>query len=66
MRNDYICEVWDTVNPTSNPTQTRHFNGTQAQALKYFKTVRVIKRYLKNPLYNVYVRANSIDLNQVK
>jgi hypothetical protein len=66
MRNHYICEVWDTVNPTSNPTQSRHFNGTQTQALKFFKAVPVIKKYLKNPLYNVYVRANSIDLKGVK
>ena len=66
MKNHYICEVFDTVNPTTSPTQSRYFDGTQAQALRYFKAVPVIKRYLKNPLYNVYVRANSINLKQIK
>jgi hypothetical protein len=66
MNNHYICKVWDLTNPHTTPTHQRYFDGTQPQALRFFKSEPMIKKYLKNANYSVYVRANSIDLKQIK
>lgn len=63
-KNHYICKVEDTLNPRDTPITSRYFNGTQAQAIKFFKSQPEIKKYLKNDRYDVYVRGNSINLKE--
>lgn len=61
----FICKVTDTLNPRSNPIIERYFDGTKTQAIKFFKSQPDIKRYIKNERYDIYFRANSINLKEV-
>lgn len=61
----FICKVEDTLNPRDTPIVERYFNGTQSQAIKFFRRSSDIKKYLNNDRYDVYMRANPINLKEV-
>lgn len=63
MKNHYICKIFYCSNGKQKTSV--YFDGTQAQAIKYFKKHPTVKTHLKNSSYSVYVRGNSIDLNEV-
>ncbi len=58
-KNHYICSVRDKLSPQFE-IYGAYFDGTQAQAIKYFKAHRRIKKYVDNVCYNVSFRGNPI------
>jgi hypothetical protein len=65
MKNHYIATVTDELNPSDSPIQQEYFDGTQAQALKYFKSKKCgIARYHDTPRYKIVVQANPIVIKE--
>ncbi len=58
-RNHYICDV--TTKIERAVIYSCYFDGTQAQAIEYFRKHRRIKVYIKENVYAVSMRANSIS-----
>jgi len=67
-RNHYICSVVDNTSAMLGETIANktvfscYFDGTQAQAIKYFKSLEKIRAYRKQSCYNIHIRANSLTI----
>lgn len=67
-KNHYICSVVDCTNEMLGVTITdktvfsRYFDGTQAQAIKHFKSLDKIRAYMKQDCYSIHIRANSLTI----
>ncbi len=60
-KNHYICSVVDIINPGT--VYSCYFDGTQVQAIKHFKGLDKIKKYLKfKDSYVIHISANSLTI----
>jgi len=60
-KNHFICNVVDIVNPGT--VFSRYFDGTQVQAIKYFKSLKRIKAYRKQSCYKIHIQGNSLTID---
>lgn len=65
--NHFIAKVYDKLNPIAGETmreiQSPYFDGTQAQAIKYFKALPLLKPYRKKERYRILISSNSLELD---
>ncbi len=59
-KNHFICTVVDTLD--NRTIISRYFDGTQAQAIKYFKSLDKIKQYMGQESYVIHIRSNSLTI----
>lgn len=59
--NHFIMEIEDTLNKNAVVNRC-YFDGTQAQAFKYFKAHRLFRQYAGNDRYLISFRGNSVIL----
>lgn len=59
--NHFIMVIEDTVQK-GQIVNSCYYDGTQAQAVKYFKAHRLFKKYAGNSRYLISFRGNSIVL----
>jgi len=60
--NHFVMIVEDTINNNNREIANAYFDGTQAQATKFFKAHRLFKQYGSNSRYVVSFRGNSVIL----
>ena len=63
MKNHYICTVTELTN--NREVCSTYFDGTHDQAVTYFKSQKRVRKYLNRDDYEVFMRGNSINLNEV-
>ena len=67
MKNHYILTITNELGCAKRGTEprevlSRYFDGTEAQAKKYFLKQPAVKKYLKHDGYLVSFRANPVTL----
>ncbi len=65
--NHFIAKVYDKLNPIAGEAmreiQAPYFDGTQAQAIAYFRTLLLLKPYRGKERYRILISANSLELD---
>lgn len=60
-KNHFICTVVELYDPTI-VIFSCYFDGTQVQAIKYFKSLEKIRAYQKQSCYKIHIRGNSLTI----